>query len=218
MILTAVVLFANCHFDATRYTVKEEFEQTYPPLRDQLKDYLTQYEDPAEFYNFLVQINDGGGDFDPLLQQILNAALTDKTLRRTIDYVNQLDGEIKAVETAQPSWRDSPVGKALLEDLTVTKSFALSDAGDLARSRMERVVRELGELNKQGKKILVETAKAETDALDQQVKDQSFEGTTAGPANQFAADDEHIYWSFEGEYWRDELGYYLYNIDSKCGR
>jgi hypothetical protein len=25
------------------------------------------------------------------------------------------------------------------------------------------------------------------------------------------------YWPFEGEYWEDELGGYVYNLDSKCG-
>ena len=24
------------------------------------------------------------------------------------------------------------------------------------------------------------------------------------------------YWPFEGEYWEDELGFYVYNLDSKC--
>ena len=30
---------------------------------------------------------------------------------------------------------------------------------------------------------------------------------------------EHLeYWPFEGEYWRDELGGYVYNITSKCNK
>ena len=24
------------------------------------------------------------------------------------------------------------------------------------------------------------------------------------------------YWPFQGEYWEDELGYYVYNLDSSC--
>jgi hypothetical protein len=24
------------------------------------------------------------------------------------------------------------------------------------------------------------------------------------------------YWPFEGEYWEDELGFYVYNLDSLC--
>ena len=29
--------------------------------------------------------------------------------------------------------------------------------------------------------------------------------------------DELEYWPFEGEWWEDELGGYVYNIDSQCG-
>jgi hypothetical protein len=31
-------------------------------------------------------------------------------------------------------------------------------------------------------------------------------------------DDEHQFWPFTGEYWRDELGYYRYKLANKCGR
>ena len=30
-------------------------------------------------------------------------------------------------------------------------------------------------------------------------------------------DDEHQFWPFTGEYWRDELGYYRYRLVNKCG-
>lgn len=218
MILTAVVLFTNCRYDRVRYTIKEEFEQVYPALKKQLEEYLAQYEDPAEFYAFLLKINEGNGDFDPRLNQILDAALTDKTLKRTIGYIEEIDHELELIDKADPSWRDSDLGQTLMQDLAVTKSFALSDAGGLARSRMERVVAELKDLIKQGKKILVETAKAESNALDQQIKDEQFKAQASWDPQAVEVDDEHIYWSFRGEYWRDELGYYLYNITPQCGR
>ena len=31
-------------------------------------------------------------------------------------------------------------------------------------------------------------------------------------------DEEHVIWPFDGEYWRDELGFYRQTITSKCGR
>ena len=31
-------------------------------------------------------------------------------------------------------------------------------------------------------------------------------------------DEEHQIWPFNGEYWRDELGFYRQTITSKCGR
>ena len=29
-------------------------------------------------------------------------------------------------------------------------------------------------------------------------------------------DSEHVVWPFEGEYWRDELGYYRQEISDAC--
>jgi hypothetical protein len=31
-------------------------------------------------------------------------------------------------------------------------------------------------------------------------------------------DDEHLYWPFDGQYWKDELGYYRFKIRSVCTR
>ena len=31
-------------------------------------------------------------------------------------------------------------------------------------------------------------------------------------------DDEHFQWRFNGEYWKDELGYYRFKIRSRCAK
>jgi len=31
-------------------------------------------------------------------------------------------------------------------------------------------------------------------------------------------DEEHQVWPFDGEYWRDELGFYRQQVTSQCGR
>jgi len=37
-------------------------------------------------------------------------------------------------------------------------------------------------------------------------------------ANIVRPDQEHFIWPFDGEYWRDELGFYRQTITSKCAR
>ncbi len=218
IILQAVAFFTNCRYDRVRLSI-EEFDEVYPDLKKELQAYLDQYQDPAELYDFLVKINAGEGSYDPRLNQILNAALTDKALKRTIEYVDDLEAEIVKLDRTEPSWRDSGLGQTLQQDLDLSKSFALGDAGTLAQERLVRVKTELNDLIKQSKKILIETAKAETDQLDAKIRDQQF--NESGPnqvKNEIKVDDEHIFWTFRGEYWRDELGFYLYNITSQCGR
>ena len=31
-------------------------------------------------------------------------------------------------------------------------------------------------------------------------------------------DEEHQMWPFDGEYWRDELGFYRQQVTPRCGR
>ena len=31
-------------------------------------------------------------------------------------------------------------------------------------------------------------------------------------------DEEHQRWPFDGEYWRDELGFYRQQVTNQCGR
>jgi hypothetical protein len=31
-------------------------------------------------------------------------------------------------------------------------------------------------------------------------------------------DDEHEFWPFRGEYWRDELGYYRVRLNNRCDK
>ena len=54
--------------------------------------------------------------------------------------------------------------------------------------------------------------------LENRLQGAGFENHSSQKGPIYATDDEHIYWPFTGEYWRDELGYYLYTIKSECGR
>ena len=39
---------------------------------------------------------------------------------------------------------------------------------------------------------------------------------TSKKAVNISADDEHVYWKFNGEYWKDELGYYRFRVVNRC--
>ena len=50
-------------------------------------------------------------------------------------------------------------------------------------------------------------------------QDELFVETNRAPRGDVTAtDEEHVYWPFQGEYWKDELGSYYYYIRSECGR
>jgi hypothetical protein len=43
------------------------------------------------------------------------------------------------------------------------------------------------------------------------------EVSASNPPEPIIVDDEHQTWDFNGEYWKDELGFYRYRISSQCG-
>lgn len=216
-ILAAVIFYSNCNYAKTRDAINN-FRLTYEPLRDEIKGYLESYADPSELYGFLSRLQTEGKSISPRVQQILNAAFQDQQLKRIAAYVRELDREVDLIRRSKSSWAQSELAKLIIQEIEVIKSLAEHEAGGLAKSRLQRVVNELNDLISQSLKIEFEVASAEKGVLENRLQGAGFENrpTQTGPL--YSTDDEHIYWPFTGEYWRDELGYYLYTIKSECGR
>ena len=104
----------------------------------------------------------------------------------------------------------------MFADLTLQRSLAVNEAGDLARRRIKRLTEELSQLIKRVIKIEFEILQGEKGELEQEVIAGAADRRAARPAtkpiDEIRADDEHEIWPFIGEYWRDELGYYRVKI------
>ena len=66
-------------------------------------------------------------------------------------------------------------------------------------------------------KILIDITAAQRNQLDQAIAGGQVTAAES-KANIVKPDEEHVIWPFNGEYWRDELGFYRQTITSKCGR
>lgn len=216
-ILEAVIFYSNCNYDKTREAIND-FRLTYEPLRDEIKGYIDSFADPTEFYEFLGKLQDSGSAVSPRVGQILNAAFQDKALKRINAYVRELDREVDLIRRSTSSWAKSQLAQLIIQETEVIKSIAVHEAGRLAKARLQRVVDELNDLISQSLKIEFEVASAEKGVLENRLQGAGFVNKRGRSGPIYATDDEHVYWPFTGEYWRDELGYYLYTIKSECGR
>jgi len=218
MLLQAQIYYTNCHYDRVMY-ILDEFKDVYPPLKRELDSLLTTLFQPEEVYDFLRSVEREGKDFDPTAQQVLNAALQDRELKRMLAYIDALDDEMDRIKKAGKGWSSHDLAKTLEQDLQFTKRFASVEAGKKAKTRLERVADELGRLNNMALDIEIETTEKFAQRIGVQEQDPNalleFEREISA---RMAADNEHLYWTFDGEYWRDELGYYWYHISSRCGR
>jgi len=219
-ILKAIVYFFNCDYERATAVVAR-FNVTTVPKKDKLEQILKKYEgeNQAEaFYKFLIQVREGEANIDPEVEPLVDSALSDRQLLRNIAYVQFLDNEQAQFKKAPVAFQSSSVGTFVQEKVAAARTKGVANAGDLAKSRYDRYVLEMGEHLRNGKKILIDIVAAQRNLLDQAIKEGQVSATDAKIFGVVNPDDEHFIWPFDGEYWRDELGFYRQEVASACGR
>jgi tetratricopeptide (TPR) repeat protein len=216
VVLKAVIYYNYCRYDRASEAVAE-FNQLYPPLRDELSKIVKKSEDDnAAFYQFVKKIRNDDSGLPEQVQRLAKTALQDKELEKTFDFVDELDRELKQHEGADRAWKTTAVAGQVLQELSVQKSLAEAEAGRLARERLIRLVNELTELRRDVLKVKNEILNAKIGQKRAELQKQEIFGDNKQES--IIVDDEHQTWSFNGEYWKDELGFYRFRISSKCAR
>jgi tetratricopeptide (TPR) repeat protein len=216
LVLKAVTFFVNCQVDNAGAMVAR-FHENYDPVQQELNGILTQNEDNMQFYTFLTQVRAGQANLSPRIRGIVSSALSDRTLLRHIEYVRVLEGEEQRLSQAPAEFQNSSLGARIIQDVAVAKSFAVDMTGDLARARFTRLIEELQDLMNQIDTVDLEIATFQRGTLEQEVQEQMTAAARSG-GGQVEVDEEHQVWPFDGEYWRDELGFYRQQVTNQCGR
>jgi len=218
-ILKAVISFTICQYeDAT--TVVARMKKRYEPIKKELEAVLNRFKGEGseqQFFQFLKDVRAGKANLAPVIRPVVENALSDRQLLRNLEYVRVLDEEDGRFKKAPASFRNSPIGNDVTDALNLARDLAIRNAGNLAKDRYQRNLDELNEHLRDASKILIDITAAERTKLDKEVvvgqmtKEESLTFGVVKP------DDEHVLWPFNGEYWRDELGFYRQVVVSKCG-
>ncbi len=219
-ILKAVIYFANCNYEAAT-TIVARFNKKYVPIRNELKKVLKQYEGEGkseEFYNLLLKVQSGQADLPPAIKGIVEHSLSDRQLLRNIEYVKLLDREMETFKKAPGNFRTAGLGGYIQDRLGEARQLAVKNAGELAKSRYRRFVAELDEHLNNGEKILIDITAAQRNLLDQKLKEGQVSEAESKIFGMVNPDEEHVIWVFDGEFWRDELGFFRQVVESACGR
>jgi hypothetical protein len=216
LVLKAVIFFYNCQMENAGAMVAK-FHEKYDPVQVELGKQLAQVKDNQAFYNFLERVREGKADLNPAIRGIVNSALDDRTVLRHLEYVKQLDDEDDRLKREPSAFKSSSVGARIMQDTALAKSFAIEQTGNLARGRYERLISELQDFMNQIDAVDLEVATFERGQLSQEMQSQQVTAERAG-GGKVEVDEEHQVWPFNGEYWRDELGFYRQQVTSQCGR
>ncbi|MDH5492367.1 MAG: hypothetical protein OEY14_10475, partial [Myxococcales bacterium] len=211
-----VTFFVNCQIDNTRAMIGQ-FHELYDPVRSELEETLSRFEDNTQFFDFLRAVREERAELSPRIRGLVSSALSDRTLLRQLEYVTILEGEQTRLAQAPAELRNSSLGGRIEQDIAVAKSFAIDQAGDMARGRYNRLIDELMDYSNQMDTIELEVLTYQRGQLGQEMRDQMTEASRTGGGD-VEVDQEHQLWPFDGEYWRDELGFYRQQVTNQCGR
>jgi hypothetical protein len=221
MILKAVIYYENCRYRESN-AILSDFEKTYLPVHDELDGILKKDMDAAGYYDVLADIQrkaKSGKDLtatDRTLEKILNLALTDKDLSHTNDSILELENELDIFGQRGDTFKYSDLSKHLQEELKQERQGLVTKAGQMAKAKLESELTQLKTLLGNGLRIRFETTTKEKEFLEEQLRAGGKRELVKNYKYSVAVADDELYWPYEGEYWRDELGTYQYTLTKGC--
>ncbi len=221
LILKAVIYYENCRYRESSL-ILQDFDRTYTPVHDQLQLLVQKGMDASEYYGVLAEVqkkNKEGlekGDTDVILERILRLALTDQDLRKTNDSILELESELDAIGNKGDTFKYSELSKSLMEGLKEQRGAIIEKAGIMAKGKLETELLALKQLLANGLRIKFETTTKEKEFLEEQLKAGGKTAIVKKYRYSVAVADDQLYWPYEGEYWRDELGTYQYTLTKGC--
>jgi tetratricopeptide (TPR) repeat protein len=217
LILKAVIYYENCRYPEAKMIV-DEFERLYGPVQVELARITAGRMTPTEYYELLsdVQMDRRPDASRQVLQRILRAALSDREFAAMNDAILEVEAEMAALEGGRSVLVRSGLVGALMDELRELRLELIQKAGMMASAKLYAEMESLKELIGQGLRIRFETTAREREFLEQQLQAGGRLDVVREYAYSVAVSDEELYWPYDGEYWRDELGNYQYTLTRGC--
>jgi tetratricopeptide (TPR) repeat protein len=214
-ILKAIIYYENCRYPEAR-GILERFNADYEPVFGELER-LTGSTAPQGLFDLLDAVRKGRAQSGPALRKVSKAVFTDRNIERLDASIGEVEGEI---DRKLPQSRDPFRGSALAQDLKRRlegeRARLVAEATARARQKLEYERDALRELLQQALRIQIEVSRQEREALEMALTSGG-KGEVVRPYKFSAAvSDEHQFWPYEGEFWRDELGTYAYTLTKGC--
>jgi len=213
-LLQATILYATCN-DQEVIALVDRFVPEFQKLKKEVHAILERTEDPTEFYFHLAKLAATQSDKLSLeIRRLFNAALANRRMQRYFQFIHQLNSEIEAVKGLPKAPQVTPVTATLLQDLSSFRELLIGETGDLARQRMLRVRKDVSMMLADSLRLKFETIRR----IRKQIGKAKLAAKVEKVNDDDESADEFLTYEFEGEYWKDELGAYLYEVRKRCGR
>jgi len=214
LVLKALVMYENCRYPDARAALAD-FQQRYQALHDGLAQTLAGLPTPQAASDLLMKGPVG-------LQQVIPPAAREQVaqieqdgdIRGALLAAVQLAQEIDSIDRRPEAFRGSDLIVRLAPLARQARVRLLMVAGRRLIARLDAGRATLRELLAQSLRLSYEIAGREKE-LAAQPGTAPIAQTRKDPPQ--VSEDEEL-WPFQGEYWRDELGSYRYQLGQRCKR
>lgn len=204
LLKSTVYYYACLHAEAK--TALGEFDALYAPMIEQLKPLAEgEQRDIVEYFK-LVDTTES----DRIPKPVLNWVRSNERMLGVFNMLKQIDAE-KAKLEANQGWRAARLSDALIGDLNVNADTLQKAAGTLAKRRIVDAYRMVKTYSNDAEIIRFETSKAEKELAEAGVDQRGLLKQQTLYRPQMPGENWN-YWRFQGEFWRDEIGYYQYTL------
>ncbi|MFL5272083.1 MAG: adventurous gliding motility protein GltC, partial [Anaeromyxobacteraceae bacterium] len=216
-ILKAIIYYENCRYPEAR-GILDAFHATYEPVHAELDRLTSRQAPPAGFFALIDDAQKGRGPgANGLMRRIMKLAFTDPNIKRIDEAVLEIEDELdKKLAARRDAFRGSPLAADLKERLGSERRRLVDEGGARARAKLEYERDGLRELLQQALRIKIEVSRKEREALEGALTRGGQIDVVRDYRYSVAVSDEHLYWPYDGEFWRDELGTYTYTLTKGC--
>ena len=196
------------------------FKTKYKPVNLGLKALLNEYRGrPSAFFRVVDKFYDGSVDRYRRVWSIMDSLVRTDVFEGAKKIIRLSDRELQRLSNAPRSWQAVGLYDELERFLKRKKSAAIAAGGKSLLSEARVFRKYLKKLDDQTDYIKVEINLGKLNSLRNalNIKNSSSKSTNfIGGLQELKVGQDLEYWPFQGEYWEDELGGYVYNLESKC--
>lgn len=213
--LRALTFFNLCEYNEVE-RVLVGFDAKYKPMQVEIESFVNQYKEQKDLWDqaydqYFTQPHDASA----LQQSVFARVLRNRDLAAMVRHLDLMDQEVVMINAQKAQWKDN-VGAELLKTIEEDRVQYKKKAGNELLKEMFKLQGILDDL-------LVRSEIVRFEVVDAQRADYEFKAAQAGDIEagtkrktDFATSRDTIYWPFNGEFWRDELGYYRYTEHGEC--
>ena len=207
-VLKATAYYFSCLYEESKNALAA-FDEVYLPMLEKLKPLVEGEDKDLEFYYRLVT-----QDSDKLPPAVALWIKSNERLLSSFNLLAEVEREKKAI-TDNDAWRSSRLPREFSAFLDQQRATLVQVAGSRARARVNEAYKNIQSFGDQAEIIRFETSKAEKELFEAGVDQQKLLSAKPLYRPKMPAENWN-YWKFQGEFWRDEIGYYQYTLKRGC--